>query len=203
MLYMNPWILRSPFHLPMIYFALNQHNWMSGNRVQFGSVAQSCPTLCDPMDCSTPGPLSITNSRSLLKVMCIESVMPSNHPILCLPFSSCPQSSPASGAFAVSWLFASGGQSIAASASASVLPMNIQAWFPLGLTGLRSCCTRDSKASSPAPHFKSINSLAVSLLNGPTLTFIHVDLKNHNFDYMDLCQQSDISAFLIHCLDLS
>ena len=52
---------------------------------QFSSVAQSCPTLCDPMDCSTPGLLSITNSQSLLKLMSIELVMPSNHLILCHP----------------------------------------------------------------------------------------------------------------------
>ena len=52
---------------------------------QFSSVAQSCPTLCDPMDCSTPGSLSITNSQSLPKLMSIESVMPSNHLIFCRP----------------------------------------------------------------------------------------------------------------------
>ena len=56
--------------------------WLS---VQFSLVAQSCMTFCDPMDCSTPGFLSITNSRSLLKLLCIESVMPSNHLILCHP----------------------------------------------------------------------------------------------------------------------
>ena len=53
--------------------------------VQFSSVAQSCPTLCDPMDCSMPGFLSITNFQSMLKLMCIESVMPSNHLIFCHP----------------------------------------------------------------------------------------------------------------------
>ena len=52
---------------------------------QFSSVAQSCSTLCDPMDCSTPSFLVLTNSRSLLKLMSIESVMPSNHLILCRP----------------------------------------------------------------------------------------------------------------------
>ena len=52
---------------------------------QFSSVAQSCPTLCDSMDCSMPGPLSITNSQSLLKLMSTESVMPSNYLILCHP----------------------------------------------------------------------------------------------------------------------
>ena len=82
--------------------------------------------------------LSITNSRSLLKLMFIKLVIPSNHLILCVPFSSCLQSFPASGSFPVSQFFASGGQSIGASASASVLPMNIQGWFPLGLTSLIS-----------------------------------------------------------------
>ena len=76
--------------------------------------------------------LSISSSQSLLKLMSIELVTPSNHLILCCPFSSCPQSFPASGSFPSSQFFASGGQSIGASASASVLPMNIQDWFPLG-----------------------------------------------------------------------
>ena len=82
--------------------------------------------------------LSITNSRSSPKPMSIESMMPSNHLILCRLISSCPQSFPASGSFPVSWLFTSGGQSIGVSAAASVFPMNIQGWFPLGLTGLIS-----------------------------------------------------------------
>ena len=69
--------------------------------------------------------LSITNSRSLLKFMSIESV-PSNHLVLCCPFSSCLQSFPASGSFPMSQFFTSGGQNIGVSASASVLPMNIQ-----------------------------------------------------------------------------
>ena len=105
--------------------------------VRFSLFTQSCPTLCDAMDCSTPC-LSITNSQSLLKLMSLESVMPSNHLILCHPLSSCLQSFPASGSFAMSQFFASGGQSTGASASASVLPMNIQDWFPLGFTSLIS-----------------------------------------------------------------
>ena len=76
---------------------------------------------------------SFTIYQNLLRFMSIESVMPSNHLILCHPFSSCLQSFPASGAFLMSWLFASGGQSI--EASASVLLINIQGWFPLELTG--------------------------------------------------------------------
>ena len=86
--------------------------------------------------------LSFSISRSLLKLMSIESMMPSNHLILCCPFSSCPQPFPASGSFPMSCLFASSGQSIGASASASVLPKNIQGWFPLGLTGLISLLSK-------------------------------------------------------------
>ena len=80
--------------------------------------------------------LSITKSQSLPKLMFIESVMPSNHLILCRPFSS-PQSLPASGSFQMSQLFTSGGQNTGASASTSILPMNTQDWS-LGWTGLIS-----------------------------------------------------------------
>ena len=79
---------------------------------------------------------SFTMSQSLLKLMSVESVMLSNHLISVIPFSSCLQSFPASGSFQMSQLFTTGGQRIGASASASVLPMNIQGCFPLGLTGL-------------------------------------------------------------------
>ena len=79
--------------------------------------------------------LSITNSQSLPKLMSSESVMPSSHLIPCRPLPSCPQSLPASESFPVSQLFAWGGQSIGVSASASVLPMNIQNWSPLGWAG--------------------------------------------------------------------
>ena len=79
--------------------------------------------------------LTITNSWSLLKLMPIQSVMPSSHLILCHPPSSCPQSRPASRFFPMSQLFTSGGQSIGVSALASVLPMNTQDWSPLGWTG--------------------------------------------------------------------
>ena len=78
--------------------------------------------------------LSITNSQSLLKLMSLKSVMPSNHLITVVPFSSCLHSFPASRSFQMSQLFPSGGQSTGVSASTSVLPMNIQDWFPLGWT---------------------------------------------------------------------
>ena len=79
--------------------------------------------------------LSITNSQSLLKLMYIASVMPFNHLILCHPLLLCLQSFPESGSFPMSQFFTTGGQSNGVSASASVLPINIQDWFPLGWTG--------------------------------------------------------------------
>ena len=82
--------------------------------------------------------LSFTISWSLFKLRSIELVMPSNHLILCSLFSPCPQSFPASGSYLMSQFLASGGQSIGALASASVLPVNIQGWFPLGLISLLS-----------------------------------------------------------------
>ena len=89
--------------------------------------------------------LSITSSRSLRKLMPIESVMPSSHLILCCPLLSCLHSFPASGSFQMSWFFTSGAQIIGVSASASVLPMNIQNWFPLRWTG---CISLQSKGFS-------------------------------------------------------
>ena len=88
-----------------------------------------------PWTAACPASLSFTISQSLLKLMSIESLKPSSHLVLCFPFSSCPQSFPTSWSFLMNWLFTSGGQSIGVSAAASVLPMNIQDWFPLGWAG--------------------------------------------------------------------
>ena len=144
--------------------------------VQFSSVAQSCPTLCDPMNYSTS--LSITNSQSLPKPTSIESVMPSSHPSSVVPFSSCPQSLPASESFPMSQPFAGGGQSTEVSALASFLPKNTQDWSPFE----SPCSPWDSQEPSPTPQFKSINSLALSFLHSPTLTSIHDHWKNHSLD---------------------
>ena len=99
------------------------------------------PTLCNPVSYSSPGSLSFTISQSLLKLGSSEPVMPYNHLISVAPFS-CSQSVPASGSFPVSQLFASGCQRIGASASASVLPVNIEGWFLLGLNGLISLLSK-------------------------------------------------------------
>ena len=97
------------------------------------------------------------------------------HPVI--PFSSCPQSFPASGSFPVNPLLASGGQIIAALASASVFPKNIQGWFFFGLTGLISLLSKGLSRFFLSPQFKSINSLLHSVLYGPTLSIIFQDLK--------------------------
>ena len=129
--------------------------------------------------CPSPTPGVYSNSR------------PSSwwcHPTISssvIPFSSCLQSFPASGSFPMSQLFPSGGQSIAVSASVSVLPMNIQDWFALGWTGWISLQSKGSQESSPTPQFKSINSSAVGFLYGPTLTSTHDYWKNHSFDQTD------------------
>ena len=105
----------------------------------FSSVAQSCPTLCNPMNRSTPGlPVhyQLPESTQTHVHQVSDAIQPS-HPlsISFSSFSSCPQSFPASGSFQTSQLFTSGSQSIGVSASASVLPMNTQKWSPLGWTG--------------------------------------------------------------------
>ena len=76
--------------------------------------------------------------------------------------------------------------------------MNTQCWFPLWLTGLIFCSSRDSQESSPALQLKSIISLVLSLLSGPTLISVYDSWKNHSFDYMDLCQPNDVSATKPH-----
>ena len=120
------------------------------------------------------------------------------HPIISssvVPFSSCLQSFPASGSYMMSQVFTLGGQIIRASASPSVLPMNIQGWFPLGLTGLLSLQSKGlskvffnttvqkHKCFHPQPSLWS------------TLTSVHECWKNHSFDYTDLCWQNNVSSF--------
>ena len=99
-------------------------------------IAKSCPSLCNPMDCSMPGFIVLPYLLELTQthVHWFDNAISSS----VIPFSSYLQSFPASGSFPMSWLFASGSQRIGVSALAPVLPMNIQVWFPLGLTGLIS-----------------------------------------------------------------
>ena len=150
--------------------------------VQFNSVVQSCPTVFNPMDCSMPGfpvhhqLLACSNpylSGQLCHLTNSSSVV---------PFSSCFQSFPALGSFPRSPFFTSGGQNIGVSASASVFPMSIQDWFPLGLTGLISLKSkRLSRVFSNTTVLRH-QFFSAQLFYSPTLTFIHDYQKNHSFD---------------------
>ena len=111
------------------------------------------------------------------------------------PSSSCLQSFPASGFLPVYWLFASGAQSIGASALASVLPMNIQGWFPLRLTRLIFLLYKGLSRVFSNTTVQKHQSFDAHLLYGPSLTSVCDYWENHSFDYMKLCQQSDTSAF--------
>ena len=120
--------------------------------------------------------LSIANSRSLLKLISVESVMPSNHLILCCPLLLLPSIFPSIRIFSNEstlcirwpnyWSF-----------SFSISPSNDYDWLVWSL-----CSPRDSQESSPTPQFKSISSLPLSVLFGPTLTSLHDYWKNHSFD---------------------
>ena len=146
------------------------------------SVAQWCPALCDPMDCSTPGLPVLHHLPELVQTHvhwvgdAIPTISSSVVPFSCLKYFSTSRSSP------VSQFFTSGGQSMGVSASASVLPMNIQDWFSLGLLVWPPCSPRDSPELSPIPRFKSINSLALIFPYSPMFTSIHDYWKNCSFN---------------------
>ena len=123
-----------------------------------------------PWTAARQASLSITNSQSLLRLMPIDSVMPSSHLILCHPLSSCPQSLPASGSFPMSQLFAWGGQSFGVSSSASVLPMNIQDWSPLGWTGWVSLQSKGLSSLLQHRSSKGFNQLFILVMSGLLVT---------------------------------
>ena len=145
-----------------------------------------------PWTAKLQAPLSSTISQSLFNFMSIESVMLLTASSSSAPFFYCLQFFPASGSFPM--LFASGSQSIGASALATVLPVNIHGWFPLGLTCLISVQYKGLSRvfSSTTIQKHEFFSYQPSLWS---LTSIHDYWKNHSFDYMDLCQQNDVPAF--------
>ena len=112
---------------------------------------------------------SPTNSRSLFKLLSIESVTPPNHLILCRPLLLPPSIFPSIKVFSNESFLYIRWPKYWVSSLASVLPVNIQDWFPLGWTGWISCSPKDSQASSPTTQFKSINSLVLSFFYGSTL----------------------------------
>ena len=151
------------------------------------SVAQSCPTLCDRMDCSP-------NSRSLLKLTSIESVMPSSHLILYCPLLLLPSIFPSIRVFSslsvlrIRWLKYW-------SFSFNISPSN-EGLISFRMDWLDLLAVQGTlRESSPAPQFQGISPSVLSFLYGPTLTSIRDYWKNHSFDYTDHCGQSDVSAF--------
>ena len=139
------------------------------------------------LPCPSPSPRACSNSCALSQ-WCHPTISSS-----VFPFSSCLLSFPASGSFPMSQLFVSGGQSIGA--SASVLPMIIQGWFPLGLTGMISL-----EATGLSRSFSSTAVWKHQFFSAQPSLWSHTHIiqdywKNHSFDYMDLCWQSDVSAF--------
>ena len=168
------------------------------------SAAQQYPILCTPWTATHQTSPSYTTSQSLLKLMSIEAMMPSNHLILSPPFPSALNFYSIrvfsnESALHIKWpKYWSSSFSISPSNEYSNEYSGNEYSFQDSLV-CSPCCPKDSQESSPAPQFKSINSVALSLPYGPTLTPTHGYWKNHSFDQMDLCQQSDISACLIHC----
>ena len=138
-------VVRAASHFPPLLFGV----WFFLCATPWTAAHQASLSFLSPRVCSDSCPLSR---------WCHPTV---SSPIV--PLSSCLQSVPASGSFPMSWLFASGGQRIGAPASASVLPMNIQGWFPLVWS---PCNPMDSQESSPTSRFQSINSLVLNLLYG-------------------------------------
>ena len=164
-------------------------------------VPQSCWLFATSWTAAHHTSLSFTISWSLLRLMSIELIMPSNRLIPVAPFSSCPQSFPASGSFPISQFLHQ---------VAKVLKLQLQhqsfQWifrvnFLYNWLVWSPCSSCDSQESST--QCKSINSLALSLLYGPTLTSIHDYWKTKALTNTNLCRQSDVSLFLIHCLGLS
>ena len=141
-------------------------------------VVQSCPAFCNPWTTACQALLCPTVFQSLLNFIFIESVMLFNHLILCSCLSFWLQSFPPLGSFPVSQLFTSGGQSIGI--SASVHPMNIQGWFPLGLTGLISLLCKGTHKRLLEHHSSKAFQMIFLLLNNPP-AFANLYLQSYLF----------------------
>ena len=155
---------------------------ITGSSVQFSSVTQSCPTLCDPWTAAPQATLFITNSQSVLKFISTKSVMPSSHLILCHPLLLPPPIPPSVISFPISQFFAWGSQSIGASASASVLPVNTQDWSPLGWTGWISLQSKGLSRVFSNTTVQMHQFFGTQLFYSTALTSIHDHWKNHSLD---------------------
>ena len=172
-----------------IHYPLNEHEFGQALWVVDGQGSLAC---CNPWGCKE---LDMTQRLSQVQLLAAPSLSPracSNscplsrwyHPPISspvIPFSSCLQSFPASGSFPMSQFFVSGDQIIGASASASVLPMNIRGWFPLGWTGWISLQSKGLSRVFSNTTVQKHQFFGVQLYS-PTLTSIHGYWKNHSFD---------------------
>ena len=149
---------------------------------QFSSLTQLCQISATPWTAECQASLSITNSWSLLILMSIKSVMPSNHLILCSPFLLLSSIFPRIRVFSSESVLCIKWPKYWISASASVLPMNIQDWFTLGWTGWISLQSKGHSRVFSNSTLHSINFLVFTFLYSPTLTSIHDYWKNHSFD---------------------
>ena len=180
----------------MIKHRIQMESFKIWGIIQFSSVTQSCPTLCNPLDYSTPG---LPIHHQLLEptqthVHCVrDAIQPPHH-----------LSSPSPPTFNLSqhqglFQWVSSSHQVAKVLEFQLQHQSFQWIFRTdllqdGLAG-SPCNPRDSQESSPTPRFKSINSSVLSFLYSPTLTSIHDYWKNHSFDYMDLEWQSNVSTF--------
>ena len=139
--------------------------------------------------------LSFTVFWNLLKFTSTESVMPSNHLILCRPLLLLPQIFPSIGVFSNEPALCIRWPKYRSFSFSIVLPMNIQGLFPLGLTSLIFLLSKGFSRVFSSAQLKNISSLVLSLLYGSTLTPVHGYWKEHSFNYIYLCWQSDVSAF--------
>ena len=160
---------------------LTKSQWTLISPVQFSSVQISPSVVSDSYGharppCPSPNPGVHSDSRPW-SPWCHPGISSS-----VVPFSSCPQSLPTSESFPMSQLFAWGGHSTGASALASFLPKKFQGWSPSEWTGWISLQSKGFLSVFPTSQFKSINTLALSLLYSPTLTSIHDHWKNHSLD---------------------
>ena len=150
--------------------------------VQFSSVAQSCPTLCDPMNHSTPG-FTVHHQLTEFTQTHVHRVGDAIQPSHSLSTPSPPAPNPFQcQSFPMSQLFAWGGQSTGVSALTSFLPKNTQGWSPSEWTGWISLQSKGLSRVFSNTTFKSIHSSALSFLHSPTLTSIHDYWKNHSLD---------------------
>ena len=186
--FFSKWKSWKSFHITVdtphswLITAVSVFHYLKILEFQVSSVALSCPSLCNPADCSTPGFPVHHQLLELTQLTSIESsaIQPS-HPL----------SSPSPPTFNLSqhqglfiWVSSSHlvAKVLGVSASTSVLPKNTQDWSPLGLTGWISLQSKGFSGVFSNTQFKSINSLALSLLYGPNLTSIHDYWKSHSFE---------------------